>query len=78
MLWQTCWCCRDLRKTFDMAQDSTEKLEETRLTKRERVTSTSQNEQLAKMQSLFCQSAWSRAAHRRAGAQKEDQQVKLL
>ena len=44
---QTCWCCRDQQRACRMAQASTEKLENTGPTEKERVASMPRREQLA-------------------------------
>ena len=45
--WQTCWCCRDQKRAFKMAQALAEKLEHTGPAEKERVASVAQREQLA-------------------------------
>ena len=46
--WQTCWCCRDQRRTSRVSQPSAEKLKHTGPAKKGRVVLVPQSEQLAR------------------------------
>ena len=81
--WQTCWCCRDQRRACRMAQDSVEKLEQTRPAEKERVVSVPQRENSwQERQSCPCQkekeqSRLSRVSDHEVGESQDGRELHL-